>query len=158
MIFATTSNSSHVTTVALAIESAILIAGILGIAWANFRNKDKSQTDTNLKEALAGSQALVSVLKEQNEKYVQDLKDLQDKHFANQKEIGELRGELKTLKEIPLKEIAAQMKSLNKSITDMPDHLRTMIADVANQSSAKNMEAYKNIVEAIVKPVLEREK
>lgn len=127
------------------IELVGLVSLGAGLVWANFHNSDKKQTDDNLKEAYAGSQALVGVLKEQNDQYQKDFRDLQDKHTDAQREMGELRGELKTLRDIPLKDIATNLKMLNKSVQDMPTHLRDMATEVANAAADRNLAEYKKM-------------
>lgn len=71
--------------------------GIIGSSWLKI-----------LKETNA-------LLKEQNDELKADNKEWQKKHVENERAIANLQGQLDTLKDIPLQQIAASLESISNS-------------------------------------------
>lgn len=81
------------------VEAGILIVfmGVGGLAMGWF----KILKETN------------KLLKEQNEELRNDNKEWQQKHIQNEKAIANLQGQLDTIKDIPLQNIALSLESIN---------------------------------------------
>ena len=101
----------------------IVVVGIVAAAVASFRNRFKNETRQNDIDALTAAKALIDVQKEQLDNSKEEIKDLQDKHIQNQREIGELRGELKSLKEVPLRQISQALKQISDNQVLIAEHL-----------------------------------
>jgi predicted RNase H-like nuclease (RuvC/YqgF family) len=124
MIFADTATTLSIPYYFVEIVVGLIVfGGVLGITWANFKNKNKAQAVKIDNNALTAAKSLIEVQKEQLENSKTEMKDLQDKHIQNQREIGELRGELKSLKEVPLRQISQALKQISDNQVLIAEHL-----------------------------------
>lgn len=121
MIVATLASEASPVLVGLGL--LLTVGVILGTFFANIKNANKKQTNDNEEKALSSAQSLIAVQREQLSQQKEQLADLQNKHIQNQKEIGSLQGEIKSMREIPLAKISKSLDNIIKLQLLIAQHL-----------------------------------
>ena len=109
---------------ALALSSFTILGVLAGVFWANMRNKYATTTKENYENAV---ESYKEVVKGQNAKIQQQsdqIDQLRIDHNTNMKEIGYLQGELKSYKQLPLKELSENLMVVTKLTTLIAAHLK----------------------------------
>jgi hypothetical protein len=110
--------------VALAISSIITVASLFGVFWAGFRNKYSTATDNNYLKTIESYKEVVTGQNAKISSQSDEIKQLRLDHSESMKEIGKLQGELKSYKELPLKELSENLKIVTQLSTLIAAHLK----------------------------------
>ena len=112
MIFAIEPNNVYIGLEA--VLAIIVVAGVAGVARANFKNTNRKTADDNANEALGAARALIEIQKEQPATQALELKDLQLKHLESQKSISNLEGQVHTLSTLQLDRIGDTLEAMRQ--------------------------------------------
>lgn len=109
---------------ALALSTVASVGVVIGIFFANVRNKYSSTTDENYLKTIESYKEVVAGQNAKLETQNDEIKQLRLDHSESMKEIGKLQGELKSYKELPLKDISDNMKIVTQLTTLIAAHLK----------------------------------
>lgn len=112
------------TIVALAVTTSIAASAIVGIFIANSRNKFKTTTDANYLKTIESYKEVVVGQNAKIASQTDEIKQLRSDHSESMKQIGQLQGELKSYKELPLTELSNNLKVVTQLTTLIAAHLK----------------------------------
>lgn len=84
------------------------VAGVIALIWLFVRRNISTDVQKNQTE-------LIQTLKDRLDIMETENKELKKSHIENARNIGELQGQVKVLRDIPLKEIAESMAKVSQS-------------------------------------------
>lgn len=119
---------------ALALSCITTLALLVGVFYANSRNKYASTTTTNYETTIKSYE---DVVKGQNTKIAlqsDEIKELRQAHNESMREIGKLQGELKSYKELPLQSLSENLKTVTQLTVLIAAHLKIDGLDQINIS------------------------
>lgn len=100
------------------------IGAIVGIFFANSKNKYSSTTQDNYEKTIESYKEVVSGQNAKISSQTDEIRQLRLDHSTSMKEIGKLQGELKSYKELPLKELSDNLKVVTQLTTLIAAHLK----------------------------------
>lgn len=109
---------------ALMLSSIAAIGVVVGVFYANSRNRYTSTTTANYETTIKSYE---DVVKGQNTKIslqADEIKELRHNHSQSMQEIGKLQGELKSYKELPLQQLSENLKIVTQLTTLIAAHLK----------------------------------
>lgn len=99
------------------------ISGIIGIFYANAKNSLAKTTTENYEKTIKSYKDIVESQELKINSLLEDMKDVRAMHTENVKLIGELQGELRTWKQLPIKELSDNMAFVVELQYLMAQHL-----------------------------------
>lgn len=109
--------------VSLVLGVVLGVSGIAGVFYANSKNVQLKTQDENNRRTIETYKELVAVQDEKMNSLSAEIRDLRESHTENVKLIGQLQGELKSWKELPIKELAANIKYVTELQYLMAQHM-----------------------------------
>lgn len=109
---------------AIAFTILIGISGIIGIFYANAKNKLAKTTTDNYEKTIKSYKDIVESQEQKINILTEDMKELRHMHTENVKMIGQLQGELQTWKQLPIKDMADNMAFIVELQYLMAQHLK----------------------------------
>lgn len=109
---------------ALALSTVTAISVVVGVFFANSRNKYTAITNTNYETTIKSYE---DVVKGQNSKIslqADEIRELRQAHNQSMQEIGKLQGELKSYRELPLQQLSENLKVVTQLTTLIAAHLK----------------------------------
>lgn len=101
-----------------------VVSAMIGVFIANSKNKFFETQKINYESTIQSYQDVIDGLKTKNDFYEKEIKELRIMHTDNVQQIGELKGELKSYRELPLKEIAENQKVITTVQLLIAEHLK----------------------------------
>jgi len=99
------------------------VSGLVGIFWANTKNNLIKQQEANYTKTIDSYKGIVEAQDQKINFLTDEVKTLRDSHTDNVKMIGQLQGELKSWKELPIRELADHMGYVAELQFIMAKHL-----------------------------------
>lgn len=109
---------------AIAFTLLIGISGIIGIFYANAKNKLAKTTTENYEKTIKSYKDIVESQELKINTMIDDMKELRTMHTDNVKMIGQLQGELQTWKQLPIKDLSDNMAFIVELQYLMAQHLK----------------------------------
>ena len=147
MIFAVALTINTLGAAAGMVITTLAIAGVVGLFVANFKNSKHEQVDRNISDATVAAQATITILKEQisaqqadmvgrDKQHAVEITELRNKYTESGKAIANLQGQISSMKDIPLRDIASSLLSINaileKSATTLAVNTKAAAAAVSD--------------------------
>ena len=111
-------------TISIIIGAILALSGIVGIFLANTKNNlIKTQTD-NYNKTIDSYKGIVEAQEQKIGFLTEEMKLLRADHTENVKLIGQLQGELKGWKELPIRELAEHMAYVSEVQYIIAKHLK----------------------------------
>ncbi len=110
--------------ISVILGSITIISATIGVFIANSKNKFFETQKVNYESTIQSYQDVIDSLKTKNDFYEKEIKELRVMHTENVQQIGELKGELKSYRELPLKEIAENQKVITTVQLLIAEHLK----------------------------------
>jgi len=107
----------------------IALAAILAAAIVVVRS-------TTSKETVSNQKALIETLKSAKDEAKEQILDLQQKHIDSSKAIAGLQGQVDVLKNIPLKEISSDLKSIAGGMNSLSQNQEKIVQMFASGASS----------------------
>lgn len=108
---------------AIALSIILAVSGIVGVFYANAKNKLAKTTTENYEKTIKSYKEIVESQELKINTMLDDMKELRSMHTENVKMIGQLQGELKSWKELPIRELADHMSYVTELQYIMAKHL-----------------------------------
>lgn len=109
---------------AIAFTILIGLSGVIGIFYANAKNKLAKTTTENYEKTIKSYKEIVESQEQKINILTEDMKELRHMHTENVKMIGQLQGELQTWKQLPIKDMADNMAFIVELQYLMAQHLK----------------------------------
>lgn len=109
---------------AIAFTILIGLSGVIGIFYANAKNKLAKTTTENYEKTIKSYKEIVESQEQKINILTEDMKELRHMHTENVKMIGQLQGELQTWKQLPIKNMADNMAFIVELQYLMAQHLK----------------------------------
>jgi phage I-like protein len=90
---------------------------------------------TTSKETVQNQKALIETLKAAKDEQKDQIADLQQKHVDSSKAIAGLQGQVDVLKNIPLKEISSDLKSIAGGMNSLSQNQERIVSLIQNGGS-----------------------
>ena len=107
-----------------ALSIIVGVSGAVALYVANYKNKYKEAEQQNYKNAVDSYKVTNDALSKQLSHQGGEIKELRVMHNESTRRIGELKGELKTYKELPLRELSTNQKIITEVLMLMAKHLK----------------------------------
>lgn len=108
---------------AIVFSILIGISGIIGIFFANAKNKLAKTTTENYDNTIKSYKDIVESQEAKINILTQEMRELRSLHTENVKMIGQLQGELQTWKQLPIRELADNMAFVTEVQYIMAKHM-----------------------------------
>lgn len=108
---------------AIVLTIIVAVSGIIGVFYANAKNKLAKTTNDNYEKTIKSYKDIVESQERKITVLTEDMKELRGLHTESVKMIGQLQGELSTWKQLPIKELADNMAFVVELQYLMAQHL-----------------------------------
>ncbi|MFA5999222.1 MAG: hypothetical protein WC747_04355 [Candidatus Babeliales bacterium] len=109
---------------AIALSIILAVSGIVGVFYANAKNKLAKTTTDNYEKTIKSYKEIVESQELKINTLTEDMKEMRSLHTESVKMIGELQGELRTWKQLPIKELSDNMAFVVELQYLMAQHLK----------------------------------
>lgn len=109
---------------AIVISLVLAISGIIGVFYANAKNKLAKTTNDNYEKTINSYKDIVDSQERKIGVLTEDMKEMRSLHTESVKMIGQLQGELSTWKQLPIKELSDNMAFVVELQYLMAQHLK----------------------------------
>lgn len=109
---------------AIVISLVLSISGIIGVFYANAKNKLAKTTNDNYEKTINSYKDIVDSQERKIGVLTEDMKEMRSLHTESVKMIGQLQGELSTWKQLPIKELSDNMAFVVELQYLMAQHLK----------------------------------
>lgn len=109
---------------AIVLSIVLAISGIIGVFYANAKNKLAKTTTDNYEKTIKSYKEIVESQELKINTLTEDMKEMRGLHTESVKMIGELQGELRTWKQLPIKELSDNMAFVVELQYLMAQHLK----------------------------------
>lgn len=96
---------------------------MLGVFWANTKNNLIKTQESNYQKTIDSYKEVIVAQDEKMKVLTEEVKELRGLHTESVKMIGQLQGELKSWKELPIRELADHMSYVTELQYIMAKHL-----------------------------------
>ena len=110
-------------TISVIIGIILGVSGLLGVFWANTKNNLIKTQESNYQKTSDSYKEVVAAQDEKMNILTNEVKELRALHTDSVKMIGQLQGELKSWKELPIRELADHMSYVTELQYIMAKHL-----------------------------------
>lgn len=108
---------------AIILTIILAVSGTVGIFYANAKNKLAKTTNDNYEKTIKSYKDIVESQELKISVLTEDMKEMRQLHTESVKMIGELQGELRTWKQLPIKELSDNMAFIVELQYLMAQHL-----------------------------------
>lgn len=108
---------------AIVVTIILAVSGTVGIFYANAKNKLAKTTNENYEKTIKSYKDIVESQELKIGVLTEDMKEMRQLHTESVKMIGELQGELRTWKQLPIKELSDNMAFIVELQYLMAQHL-----------------------------------
>ena len=109
---------------AIVVSIILAVSGIVGVFYANAKNKLAKTTTENYEKTIKSYKEIVESQELKINSLTDDMKEMRNLHTESVKMIGELQGELRTWKQLPIKELSDNMAFVVELQYLMAQHLK----------------------------------
>lgn len=109
---------------AIVVSIILAVSGIVGVFYANAKNKLAKTTTENYEKTIKSYKEIVESQELKINSLTDDMKEMRNLHTESVKMIGELQGELRTWKQLPIKELSDNMAFVVELLYLMAQHLK----------------------------------
>ena len=109
---------------AIVLSIILAVSGIIGVFYANAKNKLAITTTENYEKTIKSYKEIVESQERKINSLTDDMKEMRNLHTESVKMIGELQGELRTWKQLPIKELSDNMAFVVELQYLMAQHLK----------------------------------
>ncbi len=109
---------------AIVLSIVLAVSGIIGVFYANAKNKLAKTTTDNYEKTIKSYKEIVESQELKINTLTEDMKEMRGLHTESVKMIGELQGELRTWKQLPIKELSDNMAFVVELQYLMAQHLK----------------------------------
>ena len=109
---------------AIVVSIVLAVSGIIGVFYANAKNKLAKTTTENYEKTIKSYKEIVESQELKINSLTDDMKEMRNLHTESVKMIGELQGELRTWKQLPIKELSDNMAFVVELQYLMAQHLK----------------------------------
>lgn len=109
---------------AIILTIILAVSGTVGIFYANAKNKLAKTTNDNYEKTIKSYKDIVESQELKINVLTEDMKEMRVLHTESVKMIGELQGELRTWKQLPIKELSDNMAFVVELQYLMAQHLK----------------------------------
>ena len=110
-------------TISVIIGIILGVSGLLGVFWANTKNNLIKTQESNYQKTIDSYKEVIVAQDEKMKVLTEEVKELRGLHTESVKMIGQLQGELKCWKELPIRELADHMSYVTELQYIMAKHL-----------------------------------
>jgi len=110
-------------TISVIIGIILGVSGLLGVFWANTKNNLIKTQESNYQKTIDSYKEVIVAQDEKMKVLTEEVKELRGLHTESVKMIGQLQGELKSWKELPIRELADHMSYVTELQYIMAKHL-----------------------------------
>ena len=110
-------------TISVIIGIILGVSGLLGVFWANTKNNLIKTQESNYQKTIDSYKEVIAAQDEKMNILTNEVKELRALHTDSVKMIGQLQGELKSWKELPIRELADHMSYVTELQYIMAKHL-----------------------------------
>lgn len=109
---------------AIVVSIILAVSGIVGVFYANAKNKLAKTTTENYEKTIKSYKEIVESQERKINSLTDDMREVRNLHTESVKMIGELQGELRTWKQLPIKELSDNMAFVVELQYLMAQHLK----------------------------------
>lgn len=110
-------------TISVIIGIILGVSGLLGVFWANTKNNLIKTQESNYQKTIDSYKEVIVAQDEKMKVLTEEVKELRGLHTESVKMIGQLQGELKSWKELPIRELADHMQYVTEIQYIMAKHM-----------------------------------
>ena len=110
-------------TISVIVGIILGVSGLLGVFWANTKNNLIKTQESNYQKTIDSYKEVIVAQDEKMKILTEEVKELRGLHTESVKMIGQLQGELKSWKELPIRELADNMQYVTEIQYIMAKHM-----------------------------------